>query len=123
MLIIIKGIIKMTVNREIRQDIEIYRIRGELSIRTMQDLFNVYDHAIKEGKYKFIFDLENVTYMDSSGIGTLLIGARSALKNKTTIKIIGISHNKQLKELFESAKINIGVTYHENLDEAIKSFN
>lgn len=51
----------------------VIEIKGDVDINTVRDLKAAIFDALNTNKKRFIINLENVNYMDSSGIGVLII--------------------------------------------------
>jgi len=76
---------------------------------------------IKENKHKVVIDLSKVSWMNSSGLGTLM-GCMTSLRNaKGELKLIGVGD--KVKNLFIITKlITLFETYNTE-EDAIKSFH
>ena len=75
---------------------------------------------LDENKLKIVINLENVEWMNSSGLG-ILIGAVTVLKNSNgEMRLINVSD--RIKNLLKITKLNNVFRICENLDEALKSF-
>ncbi|QOY35955.1 anti-sigma F factor antagonist [Anaerobacillus isosaccharinicus] len=63
----------LTINMEKKDSILCVRIDGELDHHTSEKLRNEVDEQLQKGKYKhLVLNLENLTFMDSSGLGVIL---------------------------------------------------
>jgi anti-sigma B factor antagonist len=58
---------------------------------------------IESGHYRFVVDLANVTYIDSSGLGVLVAIHKNVLQNNGRVKLTGL-HGDVL-ELFELTRL------------------
>ncbi len=70
--------------------------------------------------YKFIFDLSNVSYIDSSGLSILILAGNTAFKNGHKVRLV--SPTAQVKYVIDIARIGQILSYHESVEEAINSF-
>ena len=113
-----------------QNDANTYETSGVLVIETMEDMDLYSALKIKEffnslvaaGKTRFIVDLINTQYLDSSGLGVLIHIQTTAIKNKellvrfvnvsaTVLKVIKLTHLDnmfQISENLESAIKEIG---------------
>ena len=62
----------MNISQRVKSDIVILDIEGEVDIYHSYELKNQAQSLIDNSKIKIIFNLENVSYIDSSGIGALI---------------------------------------------------
>ncbi len=104
-------------------DYEVFEVSGQFIIGQIGDLFKEYTDLIKENKYKFIFDLTKVKFMDSSGLGTIIMGASHVMKHDEKIRICLDLNNETVKELFKVVKVDYAVDYYTNIEDAIKGQN
>jgi anti-sigma B factor antagonist len=87
---------------------------GDLTLRT------TIKELVAKGRKKIVIDMEDVPYMDSTGLGELVAGYTSARREKAEIKLANLTHKirdmmgvVQLLGLFETFP---------STDEAMKSF-
>ncbi|MFW5799927.1 MAG: STAS domain-containing protein [Spirochaetota bacterium] len=113
----------MEYKRRQENDFEIFEVSGQFIIGQIGDLFKEYTDLIKENKYKFIFDLTDVKFMDSSGLGTIIMGASHVMKHEEKIRICLDPSNETVKDLFKVVKVDYAVDYYKNIDDAIKGVN
>lgn len=75
-----------------------------------------------EGDYPFIIvDLKKVKFMDSSGLGILVMAWQAVSKRKG--KIVCIEPSDSMKKLFAISKIEQFIKLYDTLDDAIKTFS
>ncbi len=74
--------------------------------------------SIVQDSPNIIIDLQNVEYMDSSGLGALLFGHRQAIHNKGIFVIINLK--KQVKKLIEIAQLTRVLNICESEKQAIQ---
>lgn len=78
----------------------VLRLRGRLNIDTSPDLRGRLLATMRAESLKaVIVDLEDVTYIDSSGIATLIEGLKVARKQQTTLRLQGL--HDRLLHLFQ----------------------
>ncbi|MFP4382893.1 MAG: STAS domain-containing protein [Spirochaetia bacterium] len=70
-------------------DIYIINIEGEMDLYNAEQLRNLFHKMVGKNVTKFVFNMEKVTYIDSSGIGTL-------------INIYSVTRKKKLKMLLSN---------------------
>lgn len=69
---------------------------GELKV-VMQNLF-------EGGKKSLLVDLQNVRFIDSSGLGALVSGFKNATSNQGTLKLSSLQ--PQVKSMFELTRLH-----------------
>lgn len=74
-----------------------------------------------EGIHDVIVDLSEVDFIDSSGLGSLLLGRRLFNAEDGDLRIIG-AHEK-VSKMFEIAKLDRVFEFFDDLDSAVQSFN
>jgi anti-sigma B factor antagonist len=92
---------------------------GELSIfiPEFQLFYQQVGEYISEGLDKFIIDLDQITYIDSSGIGLLIKLAANTMKNNTKICII--CEQPQVRKALTLANIDRIFYFVQNLEEGV----
>jgi anti-anti-sigma factor len=111
----------VTINtRTTDDDILIITLEGELSIFFKEEVENIVQESIEKDMYKFIFDLSNVSYIDSSGLSILILAGNTAFKNGHKVRLV--SPTAQVKYVIDIARIGQILSYHESIEEAINSF-
>jgi anti-anti-sigma factor len=111
----------VTVNTHTTDDnIIIITLKGELSIFFKEEVEKIVQSSIENDIYKFIFDLSEVTYIDSSGLSILILAGNTAFKNGQKVRIV--SPTAQVKYVIDIARIGQILNYQENIEEAIESF-
>lgn len=69
------------------------------------------------GVHKMIVDLDDVQYMDSSGLATLVEAMRNA--GKTDTKLVICSMSQKVSAIFEIARLDSFFSIVDTLDEAV----
>lgn len=103
--------------RELDNDMAVIEIDGEIDIYTSSDLKDALIQQIDSGTKHIIMDLENVTYIDSSGIG-VFISTLATLK-KLGGKICIIKITDSVKKVFELTKLTNFFKIYKNEEEAV----
>lgn len=66
-----------------------------------------------------IFDFENVSFMDSSGIGVIIGRYKKIVSHGGRVSVINM--NSRLKKLFNLSGMNKIISIYDNFDDAINS--
>lgn len=75
---------------------------------------------LAQGKKLLVLDLGDVSYIDSTGLGTLVGAYTSARNSGGDIKLANI--NKKFDELLSITKLLTVFSVYKSVDEALKSF-
>lgn len=105
-----------------KDHIAIIELSGELTVFTDEfDLLNKEIMAyIKMGVYRFIVNLDNLKYIDSSGVGLLMRMGSVAAKNKTKLCIICEQPN--ILKVLSISKVDVFFNHVKSLSEGIAFF-
>ena len=109
----------MIYQKEIVKEWNIFNINGEMSLNSPEELDNLYDEVrklVSQGKYKFIFNLNKVPFLDSSGLSVIVLTLSNAHNNNENIRICGL--NKDTKRAFELLKVDKLIKYFEDIEQA-----
>lgn len=77
--------------------------------------------VLNEKGSKLILNLENIEFIDSSGIGCIISLVKTAKSAGTSIKLCNLS--KQVVDVFELLHLNMILDVEKDLDSAINRFN
>ncbi len=84
------------------------------------ELRNQLYELIAKNQKKVVIDLENVEWMNSTGLGILISGMTSLRNNKGELKLAAVS--EKVANLFEITKLNNVFESFNSTDDAVKSF-
>ena len=111
----------MEVNiKELENNTVILKLDGDIDVYTSSDLKDSIFSQIEFGAKKIIVDMEDVYYIDSSGIG-VFISALGAFK-KVNGKICFVKVTEPVKKVFELTKITSFFPIFTSETEAIDNF-
>ena len=94
------------------------RIEGEVDVYTSIDLKKELTRLVESEQKKIIIDLENVNYMDSSGLGVLVALLKELKKVGGELKLISLPVS--VKKIFDLTRLTKFFNIYNNLDEATK---
>jgi len=112
----------MNFSKEIRGDVlvEIINLKRATVMET-EEFRNILFKDIDEGWKKIVIDLKECSFMDSTFLGTLLIGLKTIIKREGDLRIAGAHGDSQaILELTQTSRV---FKSYKNLDDAIASFN
>ncbi|MEQ2129214.1 anti-sigma F factor antagonist [Caldanaerobacter subterraneus] len=97
----------------------VVKIEGELDHHEAERVKRAIDEEYEKKSCKnMIFDLKNLTFMDSSGIG-VIIGRYKKVKNNGG-KVAIVNANQHLKKVIEVSGLLRIIKCYNSLEEAIK---
>ncbi len=77
-------------------------------------------NLFEEGKNNLVVNLEEVRFVDSSGLGALVSGFKNASARSGSLKLCGLQ--PQVKSMFELTRLHRVFEIYPNADEALASF-
>ncbi len=110
----------MDVRFDVTNNNLIIRIDGDIDHHTCEEIRNKVDQEISRRNPKnIIFDMKNVNFMDSSGIG-VIIGRYKLIMNSGGITAM-INVKPQIKRVYEICGLKKIIPIYENEKQAIES--
>jgi stage II sporulation protein AA (anti-sigma F factor antagonist) len=108
----------MLVNFALKKNILIIRIRCDLDHHNTEKVRDVIDYNIEKKEVKHVlFDMEDVGFIDSSGIGLILGRYKKILAKNGRIGFINISHD--ITKMLKLSGIFLLAKIYENEKEAL----
>ena len=97
-------------------------LAGEIDHHNSKQIREAIDAELERGGYKLLtFDLESVSFMDSSGIGMILGRYRRMSSQECGMAIVGCS--KSIRNILNMAGVFSIIDYYNTKEEAIEGFN
>lgn len=105
--------------REQQPGMMVVSLSGEVDIMRSPDLQDSLQDAINriKGKGAVVVDLSGVTYMDSSGVATLVRGLQ--LSRKKDVGLVLCALQDRVRSIFEIARLDTVFPMASTLEEAI----
>jgi anti-sigma B factor antagonist len=104
----------MNVKSYEQDGVAIFQVNGEINITTSPDLRKLFE---KEQKKKIVIDFEKVTYIDSSGLATLVEVLKKTKTQGGTLGLAAMSD--KVKSLFEITKLDKLFSIFSNQSDAV----
>ena len=95
-------------------EVVVYQVSGEINISTSPDLKKQFE---KQPSKKVVVNLERVTYIDSSGLATLVEMLKKTRSQGGALGLAGMS--EKVKSLFEITKLDKLFSLFSSQDEAL----
>lgn len=103
-------------------DIRIIKITGRLDPGDGPDqLFDMVQRFAEENEIDFLLDLRSVTYISSTGVGSLIKCYRTVLKQKGHVKLL--SPSQSVRNILAISKLDGVFEIFSDEAEALTSFN
>ncbi len=108
----------MNITIEKRDGISLLNIGEErIDAHNSQQLKEFLLQQLEQGDKQLVVQLEKVRFMDSSGLGALLVGHKNALLKSGDLKLANMQ--PQVLSMFELTRLNRVFEIYANADEAL----
>jgi anti-anti-sigma factor len=104
----------------IREDIFVLTLKGRLTVGESKSVREKINGVAAGGHYNVILDLTHVDYVDSTGLGTLVICYTSLKKQGGALKLV--NPNKRNVELLMLTKLHTIFQVFNEVQDAVNSF-
>ncbi len=110
----------MKINEVKKDGIIIASISGEINIDTSPDLRKAFDQYTQQGIKKVVIDCAELTYIDSSGLATLIELLQRLKKIEGELKICNLT--TKVKSVFEVTKLDKLFDICPSKEQAVERF-
>lgn len=110
----------MDINTRDVEGVKILDITGEIDLYNAPEIKDSIQSEMENNNKKIIINLENVSYIDSSGIGALISSLSNLKKVGGGLKIINVYDS--VKKVFELTKLTSFFEIYDSEDEAVADF-
>lgn len=93
----------MAVRVEIKNDLTVCHVDGEININSSPEIKKAFDKLISKKTPKIVINLSKVTYVDSSGLATLVEILKNMRSYGGRMRLTNLS--SKIKSLFEITKL------------------
>jgi anti-sigma B factor antagonist len=112
---------KLIITSHYVDEVAVFNLTGDLSLgKGHTELGAAIRLAIHEGQNKFLLNLAEVNYIDSSGLGELVAGFLLVQKNGGKMKLLHL--NYRVREIMQMTKLLTIFEVFEDEEEALASF-
>ncbi len=94
----------LEIQTESRDNIQLLHIKGEVDLYSSPELRKTILSVVNGKSPNILVNLQDVRYMDSSGVATLIEGLQVCNKNKGRFVLAGLNDN--VREVFELTKLD-----------------
>ena len=110
----------MGVKFTVKDDLTVCHLEGEVDINTSPDIKKNFDKVIAKKTPKIVISLSRVTYVDSSGLATLVEILKNMKSYGGKLKLSALS--PKVKSLFEITKLDKLFSIAQTDEEATANF-
>lgn len=103
-----------------KNGVVIIALKGELDIYSGSTLKNLVEQEITNGSRKLLIDLGEVEYIDSSALGVLVNGLKTARQQNVKFKLTNISGT--VERIFDLTRLSKFFEIYPSAEEALASF-
>lgn len=111
--------IRIETNLRYTNDIPVLDVAGEIDIYTTPQFKDAVNEAIKAGKQAVIINMNQVTYMDSSGFGTLLSATKRLRPINSSLLLAGC--NDAITRMLQITRLNTIFGVYKTEQEAVSA--
>ena len=105
------------IDQEIRDDVVILHMSGQMREMGAEVLRGELDKLIEAGRFKLIFDLSDVSFISSVGLGQRMRAFRSASSNSGYVRIV--NPQPLVEEVFRFTKLHTLIGIFPTIEAAI----
>lgn len=109
---------KLDVGIRYQEDIPIIEARGECDLLTSRKLSEAAEKLIDTGHYKVVFDLRNMTYIDSAGFRVILAAQRKAAEKGGSIALVSLT--APVERVFNLLRLGELIINTDTVEEALE---
>ena len=110
----------MKIQEERLNDVSVCMVNGEINITTSPDLRKAFDAIIGRQEKKVLVDFSGVSYIDSSGLATLIEMFQRLKKIDGRMRFSNL--DQRVKNVFEITKLHKLFEIFDNRQSALKDF-
>ena len=110
----------MNIAQERHNDVAVCIVEGDINIHSSVELRKVFDALIKGNTKKLLVDLAGVSYVDSSGLATLIEMLQRLKKIGGSLRVCGMVD--KVKNVFEITKVYKLFSIYDTRTAALEQF-
>jgi anti-sigma B factor antagonist len=107
--------------KSISPSVNVVSLDGALNARSAEDAKQTFRDLVEQGVTQVIVDLENVPFIDSSGLAALVSGLKTLGGEAANLKLA--SPQSQARLLFELTMFDRVFEIHDSVDDALNSLD
>jgi len=107
--------------KSVSPNVNIVTLNGALNARSAEEAKQTFRNLVEDGVTQVIVDLNEVPFIDSSGLAALVSGLKTLGGEAANLKLA--APQSQAKLLFELTMFDRVFEIHESVDDAMSSLN
>ncbi len=111
----------MAISERTADDVTVLQLDGRLDAAEALQVKQRVESLIAKKNVRIVFDLGSVTFVDSSGLGSLVACLRSVSKADGDVRIAALKD--QVRAVFELTRLHRIFEVFDAADDAVKSFH
>jgi anti-anti-sigma factor len=112
--------IRMKITTEIKDKFVLINVKGTLSIENISPFETLLNKYVDEKKH-ILINLSEMTFIDSSSLGIIVVYYTKSEKNNKHFSLIDI--NDDIMQMFKITGLDKRIKLFDNLDSAIKNLD
>ncbi|MFH1655101.1 MAG: STAS domain-containing protein [Candidatus Omnitrophota bacterium] len=110
----------MQISEKDANGVTILEVEGDIDLNSSPTMREKFDELIKNNISKIIINFQDVSYIDSSGLATVIEMLQRLKKSQGQLRLSNLS--EKLKNLFEITKIDKLFQMYSSEEDALKDF-
>ena len=107
---------ELSVTTSRQDDVSVVTVGGEVDVYTAAQLRAALDEEIAAGRAELVVDLDEVTFLDSTGLG-VLVGRLKLVRNTGWLRIV--CSNERILRVFRITGLDKVFGIHDSLEDAL----
>src|SRR5512137_1553228 len=108
-------------NRSVRPNVSVVSLNGALNARSAEEAKQAFRNLVEKGVTMVVVDLQEVPFIDSSGLAALVSGLKTLGGEASNLKLA--APQSQARLLFELTMFDRVFEIHDTVEEALNSLN
>ncbi len=111
----------MKVSSRIQEGVTILDLDGDIkSAEDMEAFSSAIDSELKENHTNILLNFQNVKFINSSGLGRLVLGAKKVAEVSGSLRVMNLAND--LDELFTFTRLKEKINVYNSEEEALEGF-
>ena len=103
-----------------KEGIVVLKLKGSLSAQNLNEVTTFFSRQIEQEKFRFVFDLSEVTWMGSKALGLIATAIREAMLHNTRVRLV--NPNPKIVGLLQDTSLLELCHVFASVEQAIQSF-
>ncbi len=108
-----------TIEKEFADDVCVLRMSGQMREMGADVLREKLDEVLDDGHYKLIFDMSDISFISSTGLGQMMRAFRAATEKEGYVRIV--NPQPLVEEVFRFTKLHTLIGIFPTVEEALQA--